>query len=107
MAFKREHLLFVYLLRILFAKPEINRPDVFAEPLVSHLTDCQLCITHTIVIKWKEKYDAVVVDCNHSMRLCVDSMKMSLPKIFFLGDSHFSPGPICQNSDVSVTPVTL
>ena len=33
--------MFVYLLRILFAKPEINRPDVFAEPPVSHSTDCQ------------------------------------------------------------------
>ena len=43
MAFKRDHSLFVYLLRILFAKPEINRPDVFAEPPVSHSTDCQPC----------------------------------------------------------------
>ena len=37
------HSLFVYLLRIFFAKPEINRPDVFAEPPVSHSTDCQPC----------------------------------------------------------------
>ena len=38
-----EQVHFVYLLRILFAKPEINRPDVFAEPPVSHSTDCQPC----------------------------------------------------------------
>ena len=30
----------------------------------------KLAITHTIAIKWKEKYDAVVVDCHHSLRLC-------------------------------------
>ena len=40
----------------------------------------QLAISHTIAIKWKEKYDAVVVDCHHSLRLCGDKMKMSLPK---------------------------
>ena len=47
----------------------------------------KLAITHTIVIKWKEKYNAVVVDCHHSLRLCGDRMKMSLPKkkLFFLG----------------------
>ena len=28
----------------------------------------KLAITHTIAIKWKEKYDAVVVDCHHSLR---------------------------------------
>ena len=41
----------------------------------------KLAITHTIAIKWKEKCDAVVVDCHHSLRFCVDQMKMSLPKI--------------------------
>ena len=50
MAFKCEHSLFVYLLRILFVKPEINSQDVFAEPPVSHSTDCQpWWWTHTIV----------------------------------------------------------
>ena len=39
--FQSKHSLFVYLLRILFAKPEMNRPDVFAEAPVSHSTDCQ------------------------------------------------------------------
>ena len=57
----------------------------------------KLAITHTIAIKWKEKYDAVVVDCHHSLRLCAARMKTSLPKkksFFFKGDSHFSLGPI-------------
>ena len=36
----------------------------------------KLTITHTIAIKWKEIYDAVVVDCHH----CGNRMKMSLPK---------------------------
>ena len=40
----REHSLFVYLLLIFFEKPEINRPDVFAEPPVLHSTDCQPCL---------------------------------------------------------------
>ena len=31
-------------------KPEINRPDVFAEPPVSHSTDCQPC--QTVMINW-------------------------------------------------------
>ena len=35
----------------------------------------KLAITHTIAIKWKEKYVTVVVDCH----LCGDKMKMSLP----------------------------
>ena len=42
----------------------------------------KLAITHNIAIK-KEKYDAVAVDCHHSLHLL---MKMSLPKkkiIFF------------------------
>ena len=47
-------------------------------------TFCQfrskLAITHTIAIKWKEKYDSVVVDCHHNLCLCGDRMKMSLPK---------------------------
>ena len=46
-------------------------------------------ITHTIAIKWNEKYDAVVVDCHHSLCLCGDRMKKSptVPKkiVFFVG----------------------
>ena len=54
-----------------------------------------LVITRTVAIKWKEKYHAVVVNCHHSWGLCGDRMKNSLPKKnFFLGDSHFSLGPI-------------
>ena len=41
---------------------------------------CQVRITHTIAIKWKKKYDAVVVDCHHSWVFCGDRMNMSLPK---------------------------
>ena len=52
---------------------------------------CKLAITHIIAIKWKEKYDAVVVDCHHSLCLCGDSMKMILPKE---KKSHFSLSPI-------------
>ena len=37
----------------------------------------KLATTHTITIKWKEKYDAVVVDCHHSLHLCGDRRKMS------------------------------
>ena len=40
------------------------------------------------------KYYAVV-DCHHSLRLCGDKMKMSLPKkkkIFFLGRLPLLPG---------------
>ena len=40
----------------------------------------KLAITHTIDIKWKEKYNSVVVDCHYSLRLCGDRMKMSLSK---------------------------
>ena len=49
----------------------------------------KLAITHTIAIKWKEKNNAVVVDCHHRM-------KMSLPKKKkkFKGDSYFFEGPI-------------
>ena len=55
----------------------------------------KLAITHSIAIKWKEKYDVVVVDCHHSLRLCVDRMKMSLPKkkniyIFFFRETPTS-----------------
>ena len=53
----------------------------------------KLAITHTIAIKWKEKYDAVVVDCRHSFCLYGDRMKMSLPKKkFFLGRLPLLPG---------------
>ena len=52
----------------------------------------KLAITHTTVFKWKEKYDAVVVDCHHSLRCVVNewkwvSLKVRLPLL--LG-SHFS-----------------
>ena len=40
----------------------------------------KLAIIHTIDIKWKEKYDAVAVDCHNSLSLCGDRMKKSLPK---------------------------
>ena len=40
----------------------------------------KLAITHTFAMKWKEKYDAVVVDCHHSLHLCGDRMKMSITK---------------------------
>ena len=44
----------------------------------------KLAITHINAIKWKEKYNAVVVDCHHSLLSCGERMKMSLPeKIFF------------------------
>ena len=36
----------------------------------------KLAITHTIAIKWKEKYD----DCHHTLHLCGDRIKMSLPQ---------------------------
>ena len=52
----------------------------------------EIAITHIIVIKWKEKYDAVVVDCHHSLRLYGDRMKMNLPKIIFLGRLPLLPG---------------
>ena len=39
----------------------------------------KLAITRTFAIKWKEKYDALVADCHHSLCSCGDSMKMSLP----------------------------
>ena len=47
----------------------------------------KLAITHTIAISWKEKHDAVVVDCHHSLDSYDDRMKMSLPKKkkFFMG----------------------
>ena len=43
----------------------------------------KLAITHTIGMKRKEKYNAVVVDCHHSLYLCDDRMKISLPRFFF------------------------
>ena len=48
-----------------------------------------LVITHTIAIKWKEKYHAVVVNYHHSLRLCGDKMKKSLSN--FLGEIPTSP----------------
>ena len=35
-------------------------------------------IKHTIAIKWKEKYNADIVNCYHSLSVCGDRMKMSL-----------------------------
>ena len=35
-----------------------------------------LANTHAIAIKWNEKYDAVVVDFDHSLHLSGDRMKM-------------------------------
>ena len=43
----------------------------------------KFAITQTIAIKWKEKYDAVVVDCHH----CGDRMEMS----FFFWETPTSP----------------
>ena len=37
----------------------------------------KLAITHPIAIKWKVKYDAVVVDCQHSLCFCGAKMKMN------------------------------
>ena len=48
----------------------------------------KLAITYPIAIKCKEKYDAVVVDCHHSLPLYGDRMKMSLLKKILPG-SHF------------------
>ena len=55
----------------------------------------KLAITHTIAIKTKEKYDAVVADCHH----CGDRMKMSLPKkkkkkFYFFRETPIHPGSI-------------
>ena len=45
----------------------------------------------TIAIKQKEKYNAVVVDCHHSLCLCSDRMKMSPPKkIYFFRETPTS-----------------
>ena len=39
----------------------------------------KLAITHTIAIRWKEKYDALVVNCHHSLGACGgDRLKMIL-----------------------------
>ena len=50
----------------------------------------KLAITHTIAIKWKEEYDAVVVDCHLSWQ----NENISLPKkgFFFLGRLPLLPG---------------
>ena len=46
----------------------------------------KLTIAHTTVIKWKEKYDAVVVECHHG-----DRIKMSLPEKKNLRETPTSP----------------
>ena len=53
----------------------------------------KLAITHTIAIKWKEKHDAVAVDCHHSLHLCDNNLKMSLSKkiVFFFRETPTSP----------------
>ena len=51
---------------------------------IFYLFRSKLAITHTTATKWKEKYDAVVEDCQHSLRLCGDRMKMSHPKKMFV-----------------------
>ena len=63
---------------------------------VSLEANLNLAITYTIAVKWKEKYDAVVVECHHRRRFCGDRMKMSLPirkkkKIFFFSMTPTSP----------------
>ena len=52
----------------------------------------KLAITYTISIKSKDKYDAVVVDCYHSLRLRGQN-EMSLPKkyIYIFRESSTSP----------------
>ena len=49
----------------------------------------KLAITHTIAIRWKEKFDAVVVDCYQTLHLCGDRMKIYI----FLGRLPLLPGP--------------
>ena len=51
----------------------------------------KLAITHTIAITWKEKYDAVVVDCHHSLSLCGDRIKMNRTDFFFFFTSLWVP----------------
>ena len=52
-------------------------------------------ITHIIAIKWKEKYNAVVVGGDRSHHsLCGDRMKMSLPKKKFFRETPTSAGKI-------------
>ena len=77
--------------KLLLPPGKLGRSDSHEEEVIvqNFGINCQfrskLAITHTITIKWKEKYDAVVVDCHHSLCLCDDRMKMSPPKknIFF------------------------
>ena len=69
----------------------------FLQVLSNYCIFCQfrsskLSVTHTIAIKWKEKYNAVLVDCHNSLCLCGDSMKISLPKkITFFMETPTSP----------------
>ena len=49
-------------------------------------------LTHNFAIKWKDKYDAVVVDCHHSLCLCGDRMKVSvLKKKYFFRETPTTP----------------
>ena len=69
----------------------------------------KLAITHTVAIKWKEKYYAVVEDCNHTC-ICVVTAKKKTKKNF-LGRLLLLPGshllrnfdPLC-NYFALVTP---
>ena len=61
---------------------------------------CKLAIIHTIAIKWKEKYDAVVADCHHNLCFCGDRTKMGFPKKKYLGRLPLLPGShLRQNFD--------
>ena len=51
----------------------------------------KLAITYTVAIKWKEKYNAEVVDCHHSLLLSGDRMKTSLSKKNFFTTSPWVP----------------
>ena len=47
--------------------------------------ESKLAIIHTIATKWKEKYDALVVDCRHRLCSCGDIENESLKKVVYLG----------------------
>ena len=51
------------------------------------ISHCPLHILNYYCHLMEGKYDVVVVDCHHSLCLCGDKMKMSLPNffIFFVG----------------------
>ena len=61
--------------------------------------------THTIAIKWKEKYN----DCHYSLRLCGDRMKTSLPKkrFFFRETPTYPWVPFGAKFRPSISPLTM